>query len=121
MFPSPETFDYPELARAPQHSVPTFAPMHSHESVYFDELMDQPMRTSNDACTQNLSEPVHTAPAMTQFAPLPLASDIFDIHLEREITLDNQIEQLEIPFDESDVHFVFSGVVHVRPHKPIGF
>ena len=99
---STERFDYPELARAPQHSVSTFPTMNFHKSVYFDELMDQPMRTSesNDAGTQNLSEPVHTAPAMTQFAPLPLALDIFDINPEREITLDDQIEQPEIPFDD---------------------
>ena len=43
---------------------------------------------------------------MTQFAPLPLASDIFNINSEREITLDDQIEQLEIPFDESEFHYV---------------
>ena len=81
MFPSPETCNDPEIARAPPHSVPSFPTMNFHESVYFDELMDQPVRTSNDAGTPNLSEPVHTAPAMTQFAPLPLASDIFDINL----------------------------------------
>ena len=51
MFPSLETLDDPELARAPQHSVPTFPTMNFHESVYFDELMDQPMRSCEHRMT----------------------------------------------------------------------
>jgi hypothetical protein len=119
MFTSPDQYDSDIFDNASSQLVPSFPSLNFHDSIYFDEPVDsQPISHQHESSTQYFDEPVTTCPAMSQFEPMKFASDIFDIQPEREITLEEEIEQLECPFIDDDLHYVFIGIVHVNPRKP---
>ena len=95
MFPSPEPFGGTELEIALQNHFPP-----SLQCIWMNRFISTKLLISTCFYRLTLVLKIHLHQLIQ---PLQLTSDIFDLNPEREITLDEQFEQLEIPFEESDL------------------